>query len=442
METVETEIYDSYDWKPEIYEEPRNFTGYMDAIADGTYAPGKKMEDYLLSAYELFKEGNHGDDYFSIGSMWFDLYCYPEILGNEPDVTVGECLDNALEYYKKQEEIEKSPPLCWNIALVCDVLDDKDQVRKYMKDALEFIYEEGNEDIYYGKGYVEQYIQYIYRWSDREQPIQIMYDADKVLEYTDDLSMYILYGACAVAENRDIMKAYEQLTKADAHYQGKSAMVKILCCICADMLNLNETSYLYEIYQLEQRVGLKPEEELYLIRYLFATDRFDELWGYIDDVGTEDVTEFSVEKAAIKAVWYFDSKDGLSQNTDDVEELLHCVDEKLEQTILKAKERNLLLLSRSLLRNRLGEIEDVNEEEYDSGEMLEVEYVFAATNAFNNAEYDQAIRYCEKFFEEEIDTQRPVKIDSIPSQELTPQEKLSLRYYMQLILPMHLVTKI
>ena len=106
METVETEIYDSYDWKPEIYEEPRNFTGYMDAIADGTYAPGKKMEDYLLSAYELFKEGNHGDDYFSIGSMWFDLYCYPEILGNEPDVTVGECLDNALEYYKKQEEIE------------------------------------------------------------------------------------------------------------------------------------------------------------------------------------------------------------------------------------------------------------------------------------------------------------------------------------------------
>ncbi len=117
-----------------------------------------------------------------------------------------------------------------------------------MKDALEFIYEEGNEEIYYGQGYVEQYIQYIYWWSNREQTIQLMYDADKVLEYTDDLSMYILYGACAIAENRDIMKAYEQLTKADVHYQGKSAMVKILCCICADMLNLNETSYLYEIY--------------------------------------------------------------------------------------------------------------------------------------------------------------------------------------------------
>ena len=139
LETAETEIYDSYDWEPEIYEEPRNFTGYMNAIADGTYAPGKTMEDYLFSAYELFKEGNHGDDHFNIGSMWLNLYYYPEVLGNEPEVTVEECLDLAIEYYKKQEEIEKSPPLCWNIALVYDVLDDKDQVRKYMKDALEFI---------------------------------------------------------------------------------------------------------------------------------------------------------------------------------------------------------------------------------------------------------------------------------------------------------------
>lgn len=311
------------------------------------------------------------------------------------------------------------------------------QVRKCMNNALRLIDEEEKElgkSTYEKKDYYSHYIEYIYRWIGQEQPLILMNDVDMVLESVDDLSMYILYGAYAISENRDVMKAYERLVKADVRYQGKSIMVKILRCICADLLSLDETAQLHKIYQADLSNGLTSEEELYLIRYLFATDRFDELWGYIDGVGTEEVTEFSVEKTAIKAVWYFDSRSGLYQNGNDVENLLYSVDEKLEHDDLKAEERNLLLLSRSLLRSRLGGMEDVNEEEYDSEEMLDIEYIFAATNAFNNEKYDRAIQYCERFFEEENTIQQDSKNDTIPLRKLTPQEEVTFRYYMQLIL--------
>lgn len=409
----------------EPYEEPDNFREYLIAIIDGTYAPGKGEDDYLLSAYHLYMEGRHGNDYFYIGVMWYYLYIDMYYLDEEFDFTKEECLENAIEAYQEFGKINEDAAMYSNMAMIYDILNDRDQVRACMRKAIELDAED--------ERYIRFYAAYIYAWIGNEQPALIMEDAKTILQNKNYLSMYILYGAYAIAENRDIVEAYEFLCKADEYYQGKSTMVQILRCICADMININDTIPLYDIYQAEKEKGLTEQEELYLIRYLFTSGRYDELWGYINEIGTGEGSSFSVDKAAMKASWYFSDHNEMHKDVEGMENLLHRIDDELETDAYSTDERNLLLMSRSLLKNRLIENTDIDMEEYETDETSDIEYVFSATNAFNNAEYDRAIRYCETFFNIAGTLDESGVRDGISLQDLAPQEQVTLRYYMQLI---------
>lgn len=417
-----------FEWTEEIYDEPDNFSDYIGAVIDHTFAPGKGEEDYLSSAYNLYREGRHGNDFYYIGVMWYYLAFYTELVYDEPDLTPDLCWERAIEYYQKSLEDDEGAWAYIAMALIYDMQDERNLVRKCMKKALELDEVKGDR--------VSFYLDHIYSWIDSEETALLMEDAKTILQYTDDLSMYILYGACAIAENQDVEGAYDALCGADEHYQGKSTMVKILGCICADLLSRNDTEVLYDIYQMEAIQGLSYIEELYLIRYLFASGRYDELWGYIDSVGTEEQNNFSVDKAVIKASWYFYRQNEAYMYTDGMETLLHRIDSELEENRYKADDKNLLLMSRALLQNLLGETEVVNIEEYDPEQISAIDCIFWATNAFNNADYDQAISYCEMFFAAEDDIKELEEYKEsirISLQELTVQEQVTLRYYMQLI---------
>lgn len=416
-------------------EEPDTFKGYIDAIIYDIYADGKGREDYLSSAYDLYLDGRHGNDFYYIGVMWYFLTDYPLLVYDETDITSRLCLERAIEFYSMiidgEEEYgnQQKANAYTAMSLVYDIWDERNHVRECMQKALALDEEEGAS--------VSFYLAPIYRWIDSEDPALLLEDARTVVNYTDNLSMYILYGACAVAENQDVEGAYNALCKADEHYLGKSTLVKILRCICADLLSKNDTESLYDIYQRDNSVGLSDVEEIYLIRYLYISGRYDELLGYIDDVGTEEEEVFNVDKAVIKASWYSDIRNDTYMDEEGMEELLHKIDSALEENSYEAEDKNLLLISRSLLRNRLGETEAVNIEEYDMDQISAIEYVFCATNAFNNADYDQAIRYCEIFLDVaendsgELEDSRKNIRDFV--QELTAQERITLRYYMQLI---------
>lgn len=403
------------------YTEPNNFTEYIDAILADAYAPGKGIEDYLLSAYDLFKRGRHENDYYYIGVMWYYLYSYTGVIYDEPDLTPDMCLENAIVYYEKSlEDGERASPYAAMI-LVYEIQGNRDKIRECMKKAIELDVE--------GDDYVRYYLDPIYSWIDSEQTGLLLDDARTVLRCTDNLSMYLLYGACAIAENQDVEGAYDALCKADKYFQGKNILVKILRCICADLLSKNDTEPLYDIYQAEKSGGLSEIEEFYLIRYLFASGRYDELWGYINDVGTDKEETFSVDKAVIKASWYFDGKNENYMDVDGMKTLLQKIEYELQQNNYGEEERELLQISRSLLRDRLGETDLVNPEEYNATQVSVIEYVFSATNAFNSADYDQAIYCCETFFNTETSQSNA----EISLQDLTAQEQVTLRYYMQLI---------
>lgn len=119
------------------------------------------------------------------------------------------------------------------MAVTYDKLNDRDGVRRCLKYALDTWGEDRDP--------LNRYKIYILSWLANEPRTSLMDDASAVLGYDADLSMYILYGACAVADNTNVAQAYDALCSADEYYQGKSAMVKILRCICADLLGQDES---------------------------------------------------------------------------------------------------------------------------------------------------------------------------------------------------------
>ncbi|MDE6887773.1 MAG: hypothetical protein K2P45_03905 [Eubacterium sp.] len=401
---------------------PDNFTEFINCIVKDTYVPGMKDLDYLREAYELYSDGRHDNDYFCIGLMWYYLYSKDYFKGDDKE----KCLSLALKAYKQYEDIDGgNNSLYNNMAVVYDLMNDRKSVRECMHKAMKCEMDGDDSDF----SIVPIYKQYIYNWMDEDDPELLMDDAARIVEQEADLSMYILYGAYAADTNQNVKKAYQLLARADKHYKGKNVMIKILKCICADLAGINKSDELKDIYKLEKRAGgLTIDQETYLIRYLFATNRFDELWGYIAGVGAADNDPLDPEKVAIKSEWYFKNQDKLASDKENVESLLAKVNDELKKEP-EEKTKNLLLLSQMLLRSCLGQEEPHNDEEYKVEGISDIKYVFLAVNAFNNEKYKESIDYCENFFE-----LINAKKDKGSVQKLEPQEQVILCYQVQLIL--------
>lgn len=336
----------------EEYQEPNDFRGYIYGITEGTYAPGMDMEDYLNKAYTLFVNGRHNNDYFCIGLMWNYIYDCLYLFYLDPSITADRCLDEAIIAYQKYEEIYGGEAALYiNMAIIYGEMGNRLSEREYTIKALEF----GTE----GTVALSNYLIAVYGRIDERDYEFLMEDAEIVLTYEKNLSMYILYAACAVAENKHVENAYNMLCEADKYFKGKSAMVKILRCICADLISVDDISTLHDIYVLEDSEGLTREEEVYLLRYLFAANRYGELWGYIADVGTEEDIMFDAELVAIKASWYFENPGKAYDDTENVELLLQRIENGLDN-VNEKEDRDLLLLSQILLKNCLGETETLD----------------------------------------------------------------------------------
>lgn len=329
------------------YEEPNDFRGYLEAIIDGTYAPGMGEYDYLHRAYELFTVGRHNNDYFYIGVMWHYIADRLDWFDEEIFITYEECCNNAIEAYGRVEN--ESAALYLNMARIYGKLDNQEKIRECMHKALEC---DIDEDVA-----ASRYKEYIFDWMGWDDYTSLMNDAAEILKYEYDLSMYVLYSAYAIAENVEVENAYELLCEADEHFQKKSALIKILKCICAEL-----------------------------------TGR-DELWGYIVDIWTESDTELDATKMAMKACCYFKDMDRFSKDSDDARQLLTQINGRLEDNDIMAEEKEFLLLSQTLLRNCLNQIDDIDMENYETENISEIEYVFLATNAFNSGKYPIAISY-------------------------------------------------
>lgn len=419
------------------YKEPDTFSGYIHAMISGNYDPDGTAEIYLRKAYALFQAGKHNDDLFYIGLMWDYFSDYFYLFDAELEITEEECLKNALEAYLRYEEehIQSGDtvnlaPLYNNMNIVYNKLGDRENLRSCVVKALN--YDIGSSSV------MSNYIFDICNWLDDESPELLMQDAATVIEYTradtnvpENLSMYILYGACAAASNKNVETAYELLCEADEYFQGGSALLKILRCICADLINENDLSTLHEIYAMEEEAQLTEVEEVYLIRYLFAANRYEELWGYLSDVGVR-MKDYFAEQTAIKAVWYFRNPNMAIADTESIELLLQQIEAELDACL--PAEEELLLLSQMLLNNTLGQPEIGGIETYNFNELSNVQYVFCATDAFNNAEYEAAIRYCEAFFETEKNQTQAGSDNAFSIWRLEPQEQLALHYHTQLIL--------
>lgn len=426
-----TDLEDASGSQPDSRRLPDNFVEFLDCIIADTYVSGMNAEDYLAEAYQLYSDGRHNNDYFYIGLMWDFLWEYNFLGWNDKRY-----FNKAMGAYKQEEEIYGgSSALYNNMAALYGRMGDKKSIRKYMHKAMKYITNDGNDaDI------LQIYREYVYAWMDEkeEDPELLMDDAYRIVEKKADASMYILYGAYAADQNKNVKKAYQLLSKADKHYKGKNVMIKILKCICADLAGIDKTDELKNIYKLEKRAGeLTWEQEAYLIRYLFATNRFDELWGYIADVGTADADPLDPEKVAIKSEWYFKNQSKLASDMEDVEALLTKVDDELEKGESYGQEKNLLLLSQMLLRSCLGQEEPHNDEEYEVEGVSDLKYVFLAVNAFNDEKYEEAIAYCENFFEMiDLHKEKDKKTDKDQRSihNLEPQEQVILRYQVQLIL--------
>lgn len=421
---------DPEDDEPITYEEPQTIGGYIGAIMNGTYAEGMGKAEYLLKAHALFLKGSYTDDeLFSIGLMWTFIYEDLYQLSDDEPVT-ADCLWEALAAYERVEELEGgSAPLYSNMSIVYNHLQEWDMVRYYVREALAY----GVEESYAWSNYKG----YILWWVGLEPYTQLLEDAGIFLEYGQDLSVYILYGACAAAENQETENAYRLLCEADAYFEGKSAMLKILRCICADLTGRDEAFLLSDIYRLEAENGLTQGEEAYLIRYLFATNRSEELWGYISDVGAGEQGRLRAWEAAMKASWYFKNADTGYFDREDARHLLERIEEDLSAGFYEPEDKNLLLLSRALLQSCMGEAaspEAFGTESYELEGVSDIEYALGAANAFNKGSYAEAIEYCEGFFSAEADRRESSADGGSSWQELEPQEQMTLHYYVQLIL--------
>lgn len=311
------------------------------------------------------------------------------------------------------------------MAVTYDKLNDRDGVRRCLKYALDTWGEDRDP--------LNRYKIYILSWLANEPRTSLMDDASAVLGYDADLSMYILYGACAVADNTNVAQAYDALCSADEYYQGKSAMVKILRCICADLLGQDESWLLSEIYELEEKDSLTSTEELYLTRYLFVTNRYDELWGYIVDAGSDNGPSLDAELAAMKASWYFKNQTSTYFSTEAVGQLLDWVEMSLAGTANGSEERELLLLSRALLQSCVGEIDGLDIDPEGLAGVSDLEYALIAARAFNAGKYQEALQACEQFFNLSREDSFPSVNGTVFQTQMEPQEQVVLRYFVQLV---------
>lgn len=408
------------------YEEPDSLSGYINAIFDETYAPGMGIEDYLRKAYEYYEARRYTDsDYFNIGLMWEWIYKYFYYFF-DIGLTQEECLAKAVEAYQREEQIfGGSAVLYSNMAIIYDLQGNREEVRRCIVQAIEISPSESYTLPYYKE--------WIYEWVGDEPYELLMEDVQTALGYGEDLSMYILYGAYAIAENMNVSQAYEFLCVADTYYYGKSAMVKILRCICADLMGQDESQLLSEIYMLEQTDGLTSAEEIYLTRYLFATNRYEELWGYIAPMGNDSTSSLNADLAVMKAYWYFKNQSNNYFLPEDAEVLFDWVNKRLSELPDESEERETLLLSRTLLQSCLGLVEDIELETVALEEASDLEYALLAVRAFNAGKYPEALQACELFFQMDTEDVLSSDMETVSLGQLEPQEQVSLCYYVQLV---------
>lgn len=427
-------------------EEPTSFSGYVSAIISRDFTPGMDEKDYLRKAYNLFLAGRHDNNFHYIGVMWYYIHRNIDTYGEEWNLTERECLLNAIKAYQESEKIQGgNSALYYNISLVYIKLGDRILTREYINKALESDKrEDGNL-----ASHLSTYIEWIYWWSSFEDYALLRQDAENILKYQENLSIYVLYAASSIADNENIERAHELLCKADKYYQGKKAVIKILRCICADLLGKDETFLLPEIYELEDGEGLTNVEEIYLMRYLFNTNRYDELWGYISDVGSEEEGELDVGKAMLKATYYSRRPDRVSDDVDNVRLFLKQVStalDNIEESEVQSEEKTLLLLSEVILTKCLDEEDsiDLDLQKYSSDKNSDIQNAICATAAFNGEKYAEAIEYCESFFTSEREyrysssdeTVNPNETDSgeiFSLYSLTPQEATVLGYHVHLV---------
>ena len=427
--------------EPEKYEEPNSLNGYIKAIFDGTYAEGMTIIDYLRKAYEYYQAGRYTNtDWMYIGAMWDWIYDYFEYYFSDIGVTRSECLDEAIAAYLKYEQyFGENSALYNNIAFAYFKKGDRNEARNYISQSLKMLLSQKNDpsqkiDLSKSTA-LSNYKIWIYSWASSESYELLMEDARTILDCEENLSMYILYGACAVAENKNIPQAYELLCNADSHFNGKSAMVKILRCICADLMGQNESQVLSEIFNLEQMGKLTSEEEIYLIRYLFVTNRYEELWGYIVQVGEDPLQneEMKAELVAMKTIWYLKNQSSDYFDSEDVEQLLNRVEKRLDELSVESEERDLLLLCRTLLQSCL-DLTDTTEPGADIPEGLsDLEYALLSIKLFNAGKYPEAMQACELFFQIDREERAPSDVEINSLGQMEAQEQTSFRYYVQLV---------
>lgn len=392
----------------------------------------------MRKAYDLFLAGRYtNDDIENIAHMWRLMYTHNIYLS---ELKLPKYLDKALEYYQKSEEVfEGNSARYSGMAEVYNYLGNYTNARYFFRLALEL-----NADA--DEHLIKTYKECIRNMADMEPSELLMEDAQTILHYDpQDLSMIILYAACALNEQTNIEDAYRFLCEADNFFQGKSAMVKILRCICANQMGNDESFLLKDIYALEEESGLNEAEEAYLIRYLFITNRSEELWGYIVDTKDNNDEILGVERMFMKAEWYFKIANTEAFVPEEVENFLAQIQERLAYLKDETKEKELLQLAEILLQSSLGEMEPMEPiEEYTPKGIFYVEYALAAITAFNAGKYEEAISYCGEFFVAEERKEMPVvnlteysfsesPQEKIEHYSMQPQEEVNLHCYVQLI---------
>lgn len=411
--------------QPEVITEPTDFVGYISALFTDSYAPGMGREDYLRKAYDLFLAGRYtNNDLDNIAFMWHFMWNYGIYL---PNYSGPGYLFEALDYYQKAMNRYGEGAIRYsNMALVYDLLDDRPHTRECLNKALGL--DEAAES-----SALNNYKEWVRKWVDTESCNYLMEDALTILQYDPhDLSMIVLYGACALEQNVEVENAYRLLCDANDYFHGGSAIVKILRAICADLTGKDESFLLQEIYELEKEKGLRNPEEVYLVRYLFVTNRSEELWGYISNVGNNDNEALNAERALMKAEWFFKSSHTESFDAEEAQNLLSRVQDRLTQSEDGTEEQELLILARTLLQSSLGEIEPVPEiDEYKPQGISYTEYAIAAITAFNAGHYEEALSYCDSFFKVEKEQNEDETNIEVP--QLRPQEYVNLYYYVQLV---------
>lgn len=148
---------------------------------------------------------------------------------------------------------------------------------------------------------------------------------------------------------------------------------------------------------------MTPAEEFYLMRYLFASNRYEELWGYISQETDDSEVPLDVQLAAMKASFCFKNQSSGYFSQEGAEQLLSKEEIYLNELSNdnESEERKMLLLSRTLLQSCFGLTED-SDMELDPDILRspsDIDYALIAVRLFNAGKYLEAIQACESFFQ-------------------------------------------